>query len=44
MIKLKKLILFGKEQEQTGMNGCWIEPIQFPVSSSECDSQKDGKC
>ena len=43
MIK-KKALLFGKEREQTGMDGCWIEPIQFPVSSSRSNSQKDSEC
>ena len=37
----KKAIMFGKEREQTGMK-CWIEPIQFLVSSSRCNLRKDG--
>ena len=41
---LKKTILFRKEREQTGIEECWIEPIQFPVSLSECDLQQDGEC
>ena len=30
----KEAILLGNEREQTGMVGCWFEPLQFDVSSS----------